>query len=72
MLGPLAVERKTKMKPTIEEIYEASSNYEGWCTSCEDFTTGCCEPDAREYECEVCGENTVYGAEEAVIMGLIE
>lgn len=22
------------------------------------------EPDAREYECEVCGESGVYGAEE--------
>lgn len=25
---------------------------------------GGCEPDAREYECEACGEPQVYGAEE--------
>jgi len=25
------------------------------------------EPDAREYECELCGESQVYGAEELAI-----
>ena len=55
--------------PDIEEIQEAINNMDGWCTTCKDFTTGCCEPDARAYECELCGENTVYGAEEALLMG---
>ena len=26
------------------------------------------EPDARKYECESCGENGVYGAEELALM----
>jgi hypothetical protein len=26
-----------------------------------------CEPDARRYECEACGEPRVYGAEELLI-----
>ena len=29
------------------------------------------EPDARRYECEACGQPTVYGMEEALLMGLI-
>ena len=56
--------------PSIDRIQEATEMSEGWCTTCNDFTTGCCEPDAREYECELCGENTVYGAEEALFMGV--
>ena len=31
-----------------------------------------CEPDAREYHCDNCNENKVYGAEELLIMGLLE
>jgi hypothetical protein len=26
------------------------------------------EPDARKYECEACGEKTVYGAEELLLL----
>ena len=28
-----------------------------------------CEPDARNYPCDACGTNTVYGAQELLIMG---
>lgn len=55
---------------TIEQIIEARENYEGFCTNCG-AVRECCEPDAREYPCEDCGENAVYGAEELVIMGLV-
>ena len=27
------------------------------------------EPDARDYECDVCGEEAVYGAEEVLLNG---
>ena len=50
---------------------EACESYTGWCTTCESFTTGCVEPDAHDYECEVCGENTVMGAEDALMEGEI-
>jgi len=30
-----------------------------------------CEPDARKYKCEECGQLTVYGASEIVIMELV-
>lgn len=35
----------------------------GFCVACGNEQEGC-EPDARKYECEACGENKVYGAEE--------
>lgn len=31
-----------------------------------------CEPDACEYECPGCGENKLYGLEEALMMGNLE
>ena len=39
----------------------------GFCVACgsEHFE---CEPDARRYACESCGEHAVYGAEELLIM----
>lgn len=42
------------------------------------FCTGCgaehdsCEPDARNYVCEGCGQNRVFGAAELLIMGYAE
>ena len=35
----------------------------GFCLACGNEQDGC-EPDARRYECEACGEKQVYGAEE--------
>jgi DNA-directed RNA polymerase subunit RPC12/RpoP len=58
------------VKPSIVDIEEAMSSYSGWCTECQKFTHDSCEPDAREYECPDCGQRTVFGAEEALLMGL--
>lgn len=63
-----------KMKCTRvdhEDFVDAQESYMGWCSNCKEFTRECCEPDAREYDCPECGKNTVYGAEEALFMGLI-
>lgn len=38
----------------------------GFCIECGNEVEGV-EPDARKYECEACGEDTVYGAEELLI-----
>lgn len=61
------------MKANIDRIMElveentfGLSNY-GVCLACGHEQDGC-EPDAREYECESCGENKVYGAEECLFM----
>ena len=38
----------------------------GFCIACGNEAEGC-EPDAREYECEACGESQVYGADELLL-----
>jgi hypothetical protein len=63
-----------KIHPSITEdrILEAceramtSLDDPGFCLSCGNEQGGC-EPDARRYECEACGEARVYGAEELMI-----
>ena len=54
---------------SMEQVVEAveSGEYMGFCLSCgaEAYNV---EPDARRYECEDCGENRVYGAEELLMM----
>ncbi len=54
----------------LEEITEAMENMCGFCVACG-AERACCEPDARKYECDECGEKKVYGAEELLVMGLV-
>jgi hypothetical protein len=56
---------------TVDEFTEACESYEGFCTTCNEVTKSNVEPDARRYECESCGERTVYGMEEALMSGFI-
>jgi len=53
---------------TLDELKAADDAQEGFCIECG-ATRECCEPDAREYNCVECGQQTVYGAEELMIMG---
>jgi hypothetical protein len=50
-------------KITESRYSEARSTYEGWCVECLEFTRSQTEPDAEGYDCPVCEENTVIGAE---------
>ncbi len=43
----------------------------GLCIACGE-EVDCCEPDARQRECEACGEHKGYGVPELLIMGLID
>jgi Zn finger protein HypA/HybF involved in hydrogenase expression len=54
------------------EYAEAQESYQGWCTACKKFTRDMTEPDAEDYDCPVCDQRTVVGAENALIMGLID
>ena len=56
----------------IDDYEDAVERYLGWCTSCKDFTREQTEPDAEEYLCPICDEDTVFGAENAYIDGLFE
>ncbi len=63
---------KTKIDPEVLMQAVADSMTDcsnpGFCTECGLEHDGC-EPDARNYKCEDCGTNTVFGAEELLIMG---
>ena len=58
-------------KIDVDEVIQACEDNDGtgFCIACGE-SQGECEPDARGYECESCGEMKVYGAEEIVLMGL--
>lgn len=50
----------------VEESMVGMGN-PGICIACGDDADGC-EPDARKYTCEGCGEAAVYGAEELLMI----
>lgn len=58
---------------TIEQVQNAAERQmfeldnPGFCLACGNEQEGC-EPDAREYTCEACGEKQVYGACEILMM----
>lgn len=62
------------MKIPFEQLQAALEEAEygienpGFCLACGEQQEGC-EPDARGYECECCGEHKVYGAAEVLLMG---
>lgn len=59
-----------RFKMTERRFMSASEMFEGRCIACGAAADGC-EPDAREYGCESCGEQAVYGLEELLMMGRI-
>lgn len=58
-------------KLSSDAFEEHMDSSDGFCTACGEWTGGGCEPDARKYECEMCGEHAVYGAEEMMVMGMV-
>lgn len=63
-------EMRKKARVSMQRVVEAEEGSEGFCTNCQEWTSESCEPDAAEYECPLCGQQTVYGAEEALLLGL--
>lgn len=57
---------------TPEELQGHIDGYDGFCLSCEQWTVGGVEPDADQYHCDLCGEDAVMGAEEAMLTENIE
>lgn len=55
-----------KISFTLKQIEDMMSDQGGFCIACGEEAYSI-EPDARKYECEYCGKNKVYGAEELVI-----
>jgi hypothetical protein len=52
------------------EFMRRNNEYEGRCILCG-ASRGTCEPDARKYPCEKCGQPSVYGLEELLLMGYV-
>lgn len=58
---------------TEDEFEEMLACDAGYCSTCDDITTeGGVEPDADGYECELCGNYTVSGLENAALNGDIK
>lgn len=55
-------------KVTLERVMDAveADDHIGFCIACGSEQDGC-EPDARRYICEACGQPKVYGAQELLI-----
>jgi hypothetical protein len=53
----------------LEQVMEAitTDDHLGFCLSCG-AERGCCEPDARHYQCEECGARQVFGSQELLFM----
>jgi PHP family Zn ribbon phosphoesterase len=65
------MERKVMIRITMEDLQEAIVNNYGICTKCGAIGQFA-EPDARNYTCEECGEDSVFGAEQVVIEMAVE
>lgn len=55
---------------TEPQYHDLANNYTGLCKACGQERDEC-EPDARDYPCESCGANEVYGTEELLMMNMI-
>lgn len=67
-MKPLKLHPNVTMERVIEAVEDSQTSLDnpGFCLECGEEAYGV-EPDAREYECEVCGVNSVFGAEEILI-----
>lgn len=64
--------RPALVRMSWDDFEAAAESYEGFCTTCNEVTNSGVEPDARRYECESCGNRTVYGMAEALMNGSIQ
>jgi|ETNvirome_6_1000_1030641.scaffolds.fasta_scaffold84174_2 hypothetical protein len=60
----------TTVDVSTDAVVGADLSDPGYCLRCG-AERGGCEPDAREYPCDACGECLVYGAQELLMMGHI-
>lgn len=60
-----------KKRFTLEQVTAAIEDMGGFCTACGAEASNV-EPDARDYTCEECGEEAVYGAEELLVLEKVD
>ena len=66
--GSPTIDPERLIEAVQEQMFGDSNT--GFCIACGEERDGC-EPDARNYPCESCGEHKVYGASELLMMGYI-
>ena len=66
----MITQKETRFTFTEEQLMGFDGD-PGGCTACGDEADRC-EPDARNYKCESCGELAVFGAQELLMMGLAD
>jgi hypothetical protein len=69
MANPQRIHKSITLDRVMSAVERQQTDLDdpGFCIACGEDADGC-EPDAREYECESCGEHAVYGAEELLMM----
>jgi hypothetical protein len=67
-MAKIKIHDSVTTKRILEAVQRQQSSLDnpGICVLCGADADGC-EPDARRYECESCGECGVYGAEELLM-----
>lgn len=61
------------MKITKDEYHDLRESNAGFCENCDECTADSgVEPDAQDYDCIVCAMPTVFGVEQALLLGYIE
>lgn len=65
----MKIHKSITIARVVEAVEGTLTNLEspGFCLACGADADGC-EPDAQGYECESCGKNKVYGAEECLFL----
>jgi cytidylate kinase len=63
--------RAKTFEMTEEDFREASNNNEGRCIACGAEVGSGIEPDARNYKCEECGQEQVFGMDELLLDALV-
>lgn len=59
-------------KLSESDFQTLSEEYAGICIECGEIQDSGVEPDAHGYECNSCGKSSVYGLEEALLLGYVE
>lgn len=63
----------SEVKLSEEDYRHHHESEDGFCITCLEFTRdGNTEPDARDYPCDKCHNDTVIGTEEALLEGWFE
>jgi len=66
------MDQATPVRFQLSEIETALMDDGGFCIFCGEPSDEPVEPDARGYRCGACGKSSVYGAEELLLMDLVD